>query len=178
MRRQTVRLPDLLPDLLHRRDGGAAGCESAWGPGADLRPKPLKCLASPGAHGGDDSQGAQAAAVQVGRRGAAAPVDARRDLQHLQRLPSPHNRPRAPASASRGTLHVARGCLVGRLRLAQTASSHPTRNNVANPARAFSTSIRNQPQDHPARRPALSAVHLELPRCRGIAGRTRPRHLL
>ncbi len=35
---------------------------------------------------------AQAAAIQVGRRGAEVPGDARRDLQHLQHLPPPHNR--------------------------------------------------------------------------------------
>src|SRR5437762_10670220 len=33
-------------------------------------------------------------------------------------------------------------------------------------------------RDHPARNLAVSPLHLELSRCRGIAGRTRARHLL
>src|SRR5215813_10798613 len=33
-------------------------------------------------------------------------------------------------------------------------------------------------RDHPARNLAVSPLHPELPRCRGIAGRTRARHLL
>ena len=71
--------------------------------------------------------------LQVGRLGAAVPVDARRDLQHLQRLPSPHHRPHAPALSSRGVRGMA-GCGWRRgLSLADAALIAATLDNVTSP---------------------------------------------
>ena len=52
---------------------------------------------------------AKDAKIQVARLGATVPLDARRNLQHLHRSSSPHQRSDPPALPSRGIRYLARG---------------------------------------------------------------------
>ncbi|WP_446719507.1 DUF4158 domain-containing protein [Inquilinus sp. OTU3971] len=64
IRHYTLSPEDRFEALARRRPWNQLGfavqlclmCESAWGPDADRRHKPLRCEASPGSHDGADSQ--------------------------------------------------------------------------------------------------------------------------
>lgn len=68
---------------------------------------------------------AQAAAVQIGRLGAAVLVDACRDLQHVQHLPPPRHCPHAPPLSRRGVYGMAEYGWRRGISLRRPASSRP-----------------------------------------------------